>query len=389
MEFSCAFRSFFHGGFECSSHRRADGRRLDLIAATGHEAHAYNDYSLLVSRGMLTCRDGMRWHLMEPRSGVYDFSSFLPMLRASQRAGVQVIWDLCHYGWPDDLDVFSPEFVSRFARFSKAVATVFVQETDATPYFTPINEPSFLSWAGAEKAFLNPGCTGRGIEMKMQLIRATIAGIEAIRDVCPNSRFVQSDPIIHIVPRHNADDSEATEAEAYRNAQFQGWDMLTGLICPELGGNPVYLDIIGCNYYVHNQWEYGGEYLDSTDLRYRAPWRILAEVYERYGRPLYIAETGIEGTMRPQWLRYVTEQAMDALSAGIPVEGLCLYPIVSYPGWDDERHCESGLWEDCNNSGLREVYVPLDQELIRQRRRINRLLSALTPGEIATAGSFA
>ncbi len=31
------FRSFFLGGFECSTQRRADGRRLDLIAATRHD----------------------------------------------------------------------------------------------------------------------------------------------------------------------------------------------------------------------------------------------------------------------------------------------------------------------------------------------------------------
>ena len=39
------------------------------------------------------------------------------MLEAARDEGVQVIWDLCHYGWPDDLDIFSPQFVERFARF--------------------------------------------------------------------------------------------------------------------------------------------------------------------------------------------------------------------------------------------------------------------------------
>ena len=34
------FRSFFLGGFECSTHRRKDGRRLDLIAATGDSVQA-------------------------------------------------------------------------------------------------------------------------------------------------------------------------------------------------------------------------------------------------------------------------------------------------------------------------------------------------------------
>ena len=39
------------------------------------------------------------------------------MMHAARDTGVQVIWDLCHYGWPDDLDIFRPEFVRRFSAF--------------------------------------------------------------------------------------------------------------------------------------------------------------------------------------------------------------------------------------------------------------------------------
>ena len=38
------FNSFFQAGFECSSHRRRDGVRLDLIRATGHDKHVEQDY---------------------------------------------------------------------------------------------------------------------------------------------------------------------------------------------------------------------------------------------------------------------------------------------------------------------------------------------------------
>ncbi len=39
------------------------------------------------------------------------------MLQAARDTGTQVIWDMMHYGWPDDLDVWSPAFVDRFARW--------------------------------------------------------------------------------------------------------------------------------------------------------------------------------------------------------------------------------------------------------------------------------
>src|SRR5690349_3898233 len=103
------------GGFECSTHRPHNGKRLDLIAATRHDKFAAADYARMRSQGLLTARDGIRWHLIEKSPYQYDFSSAIPMVRAAHHAGTQIIWDICHYGWPDDLDIFSAEFVSRYA----------------------------------------------------------------------------------------------------------------------------------------------------------------------------------------------------------------------------------------------------------------------------------
>src|SRR5436190_1596897 len=54
-------------------------------------------------------------------------------------------------------------------------------------YFTPMNEPSYFSWAGGEVGRFAPHATGRGHELKLALARAAIAGIAAIRDACPQS----------------------------------------------------------------------------------------------------------------------------------------------------------------------------------------------------------
>jgi hypothetical protein len=72
------------GGFECSNHRRSDGRRLDLLAATGHDRWAAHDYAVLHRHGLHSVRDGLRWHLIEQAPGQYDWSTFLPMLQAAQ-----------------------------------------------------------------------------------------------------------------------------------------------------------------------------------------------------------------------------------------------------------------------------------------------------------------
>ena len=90
------FRSFFLGGFECSTHRLAGGRRLDMVAATAHDRFVAEDYARLGDHGIRAVREGVRWHLIEPTPGRFDFATVRPILRAARRSGVQVIWDLLH-----------------------------------------------------------------------------------------------------------------------------------------------------------------------------------------------------------------------------------------------------------------------------------------------------
>ncbi len=180
------FNSFVMGGFECASHRRRDGVRLDLLHSTAHDRWAGEDYAAMAACGIRTVRDGLRWHLIETSPYHYDWSSFLPMLRAARRQGTQVIWDLCHYGLPDDIDIWRPQFVERFAHFAAAVAQLIKDEGETAPFYSPINEISFWSWAGGEVAYFNPCATNRAMELKQQLVRASIAAIEAIREVEPS-----------------------------------------------------------------------------------------------------------------------------------------------------------------------------------------------------------
>jgi hypothetical protein len=349
------FDSFFMAGFECSTQRRRDGRRLDLLATTGHDRYAPRDYRVVAGMGLRTVRDGLRWHLIEAASpDRYTWSSFLPMLQAARATGVQVIWDLCHYGWPDNIDFWEPGFVDRFARFAAAAAHVVREESDAVPFYSIVNEISYWAWAG-DVAKFHPLAFGGGDDIKRQLVRATIAGVEAVRSVEARARFVQIDPLIHVV------------GGGYREVQFAAWDMLAGRLEPGLGGEPQYLDIIGVNYYPENQWFLNGPTIPLGHSLYRPLRELLAEVHRRYGRPILLAETGAEGSARPAWLFYVAGEVHAAQAEGIPVEGICLYPAVDYPGFEDDRHCDVGLLGRADADGHRPVYAPLAEELRRQQ----------------------
>jgi hypothetical protein len=308
------------------------------------------------------------------------------MLRAARDAGVQVIWDLCHYGWPDGIDVFRPEFVDRFADFARAVAQVVADETDETPWYTPVNEISFWSWAGGDVGYLNPGATGRGFELKTQLVRAALAAMDAVWSVDSRARFLHCDPAIHIVSANPRNAAMRADAEGHRLAQFQAWDMIQGRLWPQLGGDERFLDVVGLNFYPNNQWVLHGPTIQRGQPRYRPFREMLAEAWERYGRPLIVAETGAEGGHRAEWVRYVGREVLAARRAGVPVQGVCLYPILDYPGWDDERHCESGLWEYADAGGSRDVHAPLAAELERQIE-IFRREPEPSEGEIEAPGA--
>lgn len=360
------FQSFFMGGFECSSHIRRDRHRLDLIAATHHDQHALSDYQALQRHRINTIRDGLRWHLIERIPGQYDFSSLLPLVRAAQVTGMQVIWDVCHYGWPNDLDIWSPQFVTRYAAFARATASFIKQELDGTPFYAPINEISFLAWAGGDVAFFNPHAQGRGLELKAQLVRAAIAGIEAIWSIDPRARIVHADPVIHVVAdRHRQ--HEQLDADRHCENQFQAWDMLCGRSWPQLGGDPRYLDILGVNYYSNNQWINGGSPFDRFHPQYRWFSQLLGDLYARYNRPLFVAETGCEGEARAEWLTYISREVRLAMNAGVPVGGICLYPVLDYPGWDDDRHCRTGLLGYASAIGERVSDVRFANALAKQQ----------------------
>ena len=166
----------------------------------------------------------------------------------------------------------------------RAFVHVLNEESELPLFIAPINEISFFAWAGGESAYLNPFETDRPHELKAQLVRAAIEGIEAAWSVNPRTRIVHTDPLINVV--HNLARPEEFEvAEYYRLLMFQAWDMLAGRRRPDLGGDEKYLDIIGVNYYPNNQWLCGEtsfhpeRWLDVSDPQYRPLSSLLSEKF--------------------------------------------------------------------------------------------------------------
>lgn len=359
------FASFFQAGFECSSHRRRDGVRLDLIRATGHDKAVLDDYRLCAQLGLRTVRDGLRWHLIETSPGRYDWSSWLPALEAAEETGLQIIWDLFHYGSPDHVDQGGQDFPQRFTDFAVAALEVQQSISGRPPSVCPLNEINFLSWAVEEGYFPRVGPKRRGW-FKRRLVQAAVACASAIRGRWPEAMIAWAEPLIHIAP-HDRRARTVQVAKQNLEGMYEAYDWIMGLAEPELGGDPSFVDVVGLNFYPHNQWYYKGPTIPMGHHEYRPLADMLVEVTERYGKPLFIAETGAEGSGRPAWLHYVCDEVREAQRRGVSVEGICIYPVTAYPGWDNSRHCDVGLFSAPRQDGGRDIFQPLYEELQRQR----------------------
>src|SRR5205085_8716244 len=130
-----------------------------------------HDYQLLPAFNIQTVREGIRWSQVEKRAYQYDWSTVKFMLERGKANGIQQLWDICHFGFPDDLTPLHPMFARRFAALCRAFVQFYRSvNPDETLIVTPINEVSFLSWLGGDARGTAPYCIFQGWEVKYALM---------------------------------------------------------------------------------------------------------------------------------------------------------------------------------------------------------------------------
>jgi beta-glucosidase/6-phospho-beta-glucosidase/beta-galactosidase len=344
------FPSYFLSGFECSSFRWKDAGRRNLTAELQHDRRADEDYAMLPPLGIAVAREGIPWPLVDRGAGDYDFSCLDPFLAAQRRHNVLPIWDLCHYGYPDDLDPLSDAFVQRFAAYARAAARYVAERAHNEPlFFTPMNEPTFWGYMGGQWAWAAP--FGKDAEYRRRftvaLARADIAAVLAIRQDFSEARMVHIDPLIWVVPpRDRPDLAEAARRESYDDA-YLAWDVISGLKHPEHGGSPDVMDILGFNNYSFGQMEYREQgphaALEPDDDRIRPVCDLLEEAWRKYRRPCIVSETsGLKGG-RPDWLNDMALEALAAVARGVDLHGICLFPAVDMTDWHTGEWLHMGI----------------------------------------------
>jgi len=376
------FRSFWWGGYECTDQLNAFGNRVDFLPLTGHLQLIDQDYADLAQFQVRTVREGIRWAQIEKTPYHYDFSTVKLMLDAGRRQGIQQIWDLCHFGYPDDLTPLHPMFARRFAALCRAFVDFYrIERPDDVLVVTPINEVSFISWLGGDANGTSPYCHGQGWRVKYGLMRAYIEGSYALREADPSIRLLTTEPLISIVPPPGASPQHRRHARNAHHDQFQATDMLCGRLSPELGGSPELLDIVGFNYYYDNQWQLHpyqklGWNDPVPDPRWVPLRQLLRKAYKRYGRPFALTETSHPGIDRPLWWQMIGRECAAVLRQGLPLWGTCIYPVIDRPDWDhlDQWH-QSGVWDAVLRPAAppaRALHLPTAQALRQAQAMVQR-----------------
>jgi hypothetical protein len=377
------FQSFWWAGYECTDQLNCFGNRVDFLPLTGHLQRLSDDYKHLNSFAIRTVREGIRWSQVEKTAYQYDWHVVEQLLAEGHRQGIQQIWDLCHFGYPDDLTPLHPMFARRFAALCRAFVHFYRDlYPDDELIVTPINEVSFISWLGGDARGTSPYCTKQGWEVKVGLMRAYIEGVAAMREIDPSIRILTTEPLVQMVPPMNATEQEIIDAAIADENQFQSVDILAGSICPELGGSPEYLDILGFNYYYNNQWinktsTFLGWADPIPDPRWVPLRRLLLKAHHRYNKPIALTETSHPGIDRPGWINMIGRECAAVIEAGVPLWGVCLYPIIDRPDWDHLDHWHhSGLWDAdlLVDPPGRVLYEPYANALLNAQRIVRNSL---------------
>jgi beta-glucosidase/6-phospho-beta-glucosidase/beta-galactosidase len=383
----------FIGGFESTYQPAFD---VDVAETTGHVDRWQADLELLAACGVTRLRYPVRWHRIERRRGEYDWSETDEILGWMGDHGMRPIPDLCHHtSYPRWLKrgFADRRFGPAYLRFAEAFAVRYpwVEE------FTLFNEPFTTFLLCGETGVWPPHLRGlKGfLTLAVNVLPALTQASRAYRELLPAARHLYVEPCERASAATPAGEAAAARANDRR---FFVLDLFLGRdIDPDrpfvaevlaAGGErllelqPGTVDVLGLDYYAHNQWRYldgsGRGVQPSPDPGCLSD--LIVEYWQRYRLPCALGETNIRGfaSDRASWLKYTLEQCERAEAAGVPMDGYCWFPFVDSCDWD------SVLVGSVGNVDPVGVYW-LDERLDRRPSSMSAAYALAAGGALAAA----
>jgi hypothetical protein len=257
-----------------------------------------------------------------------------------------------HYGYPDAIDPLAAAFPEQFVEYGLACLRWLDAQQARPKLIVPINEPSFFAYM-ADQGLWKPGVPG----LKAQLLQAHLQFYQAAQTYLGETLAAdlaqQRPPLLvgAIDPLLNPIAKEPADRAACAAAQFWAYhadDFLASVAAADA------VDVIGLNVYREGQRYVWFEQGIRADTLIPAPAfyrpalseQLIAKYHKFQHKPLLVAEVserkcaafGDAGDARAAWLAYVTEAALAARCAGVPILGVNYYPLVSID-WSESLAC--------------------------------------------------
>ena len=374
------------GGIECTFNRVQD-RFFDQMVWNGH-AQRPSDLDRLAWVGFQAVRYPVLWERTAP-AGIdhADWSWSDDRLHRLRDLGIRPIVGLLHHGsGPTGTSLVDPAFPEKLAAYARAVARRYPFVED----WTPVNE--ILTTARFSGLYGHWYPHGRDdrlfVRALLQQCRGTVLAMQAIRQVTPNARLIQTDDF-----GWTTSGPGLTAQVRFENARrLLSFDLLTGRVDPRhplwrfllrngaaedellaFHEAPCPPDVLGLNYYLTSDryldremalyppGYHGGNgqqsYADIEAVRAAAGLvsgheQLLRMLWSRYRLPLAITEVHLGSTREEQlrWLAEAYRAAERARADGVDVRAVTPWALFGSFHWNrlvtsDDGQYEPGLFD--------------------------------------------
>ena len=353
------------GGVECTVNRIGD-RYRDQLELTGHAARP-SDLDLAASLGFRALRYPVLWERVTAHGWAWSDER----LRRLRELDMRPIVGLVHHGsGPRSTSLLEESFATGLAAHARLAAERYPWVED----WTPVNEPLTTARFAALYGHWYPHARDDPSFARALLVqcRAVILAMQAVREVVPGARLVQTEDLgkTHAMP------ALSYQAAFENERRWASLDLLSGRLTEDspfgawlvraAGVDPAELawfrehacppDVVGVNHYLTSERfldenlavypleSHGGNgrqrYADVAAVRVLGRGAdgiagILRESWDRYRRPVAVTEAHNGCTREEQlrWLHDAWRAAVALRAAGADVRAVTVWSLFGAAGW--------------------------------------------------------
>lgn len=331
---------------------------LDEHVLTEHDRNWRDDLATVARLGATGVRYGVSWPLVHLAPGRFDWRALDEVVAAAtDEFGLELIADLVHYGTPSWLGASfaDPGYPAAIEEFASAFAERYAGRIR---YLTPVNEPVTTASFCGLRGVWPPALTGwRGwVSVVVPLALGMVRTMHAVRAVAPGTSIVHVEASTDI---STTSPEQEGEAELLRNVGWLPTDLILGRVDAShpmrawlrehgasdgdlewLVAHPARPDVFGVNYYpdlTPRRLIEVGDRLEQVSYDGGAAGlaRALEAFGHRYGGPLAVTETSIEGSdeVRRAWLADSSRTVQALARTGLDVRGYTWWPLLDFIDW--------------------------------------------------------